>query len=391
MRLTNNSILCDYNATAPLSTTVGRFLAQQDCDWGTNPSAYYGSGRRAHQLIRLTTEFLQQVFGLPYWVMFHSGATEGANFFFQSWARWHQLRSEKVLFVFAQTDHPCVYQLQDLLLQMGHTVYLFEVDKEGQFSLATVLAEIAWRQAQGNVHVYLNYTWVNNETGVVWDLEQALQIKQATGCFVHVDAVQAVGKIANWQRPLPGLDAYTFSGHKIGALTGVGWSFLREPQLFTPLLYGGGQQRSLRPGTENVLGIYSLQMALADLVQSWDYSALFSQQQFFEEMCGQLAHVQIVARRQLRAANTSYLLIAGRKGRDLVNFFDRAGIEVSSGAACASGSGRPGRVLLQMGYSASEALGALRFSFAPKALAPAPLSELTEKIRQLLLLHLPRD
>ena len=387
MRLTNNRFYCDYNATAPLSAEVGRFLASSQSSWGSNPAAQYTSGRKAKSLIHQTTEYLQQLFSLPYWVLYHSGATEGANFFFQGRARFHQQRSERALFVFASTDHPCVYQQQDFLRQMGQEIFIFPVDQNGQFCLPTLIAAIS-AQAVGLSLVYLNYTWVNNETGVVWELEHALAIKKATGCWIHVDGAQAIGKIANWQCPLPGLDAYTFSGHKLGALPGVAWTFLPNPSDFFPLFYGGGQQRTLRPGTENVLGIYSLKLALEELVGQWDYLALYTQQQMFEAVCREVEQARIVANNWPRAANTTCLLLFGRKGQDMVNFFDREGIEIGSGAACASGSGRPSRVLLQMGFTPEEALGAIRFSFAPTPIAFNVLSELTQEIQQLLRKHM---
>lgn len=121
---------------------------------------------------------------------------------------------------------------------------------------------------------FLNYTYVNNESGVVWPLEWALDLKKETKCFVHVDAVQAAGKIANWEMLLPELDAYTFSGHKFGALKGIGFTFFNKELDFNPLIVGGTQQEGLRAGTENALGVYTIKLALHEMKENFNADAL---------------------------------------------------------------------------------------------------------------------
>lgn len=91
------------------------------------------------------------------------------------------------------------------------------------------------------------------------------EIKKQTSAFIHVDAVQLVGKTANWDMLSPELDAYTFSGHKFGALKGIGFSFVSNGTDFSPLIVGGSQQDGLRAGTENALGVYSIKLALHEM------------------------------------------------------------------------------------------------------------------------------
>ena len=360
-------IYLDYNATSPLSQSVVNLMSKGDFDY-KNPSSQHSSGKQADRQIRDTRDFLYQTFHLTseqHRLFFHSGATEGINTLLKGFANDCHLNGKEMHFFFAATDHAAVCNVADQLHQLGHHVYPFAVDKNGNFNQDKLVEQIL---QVGPGPVLLNYTHVNNETGVVWDLKRAEQIKEKTGCFVHVDAAQLVGKIDNWWQLSKRLDAYTFSGHKFGAMKGIGFSFVAHHFSFSPLLVGGGQQQGMRSGTGNVLGIKSCQLALSDMLDAFDGDAMLSVRSYLEASLLDLfkERAEIVARcAKDRAFNTVYLLIKGQKSDSVVAALDLAGIEVSSGSACAAGVIKASRVLLAMGYHESLAKEGIRLSFCP--------------------------
>jgi cysteine desulfurase len=213
-----------------------------------------------------------------------------------------------------------------------------------------------------------NFTYINNETGIVWPLELAAQIKQATGAFVHVDAVQLIGKIKDWKILNATVDAYTFSGHKFGAMKGVGFSFIKKDISFLPLLAGGNQQEGMRSGTENALGIYSLKLALEDMLERFDAEGLSCAFDLIEsellKVIGERGEI-IGAKNNYRNLTTCFLMLRNQKAELLSAKFDMLGMDVSTGSACSSGVIKENRILRAMGYSEEESRSAIRFSFSP--------------------------
>lgn len=258
-------------------------------------------------------------------------------------------------------------QLKDDLEALGHQVFFFGVNREGIFDSEELIKKILLEKDKGQA-VYMNFTYINNETGVVWPLELARKIKKATGIIVHVDAVQLVGKIANWNVLDPELDAYTFSGHKFGALKGVGFSFIKKEVMVDPLLVGGNQQQGLRAGTENAIGIYALKLALEEIEDKFSSDELFAAKNIIEKQLLQLiqAKGEVVAlKNPNRNLNTIFLLCYGQKAEVLSAKFDMSGVDLSTGSACSSGIIKENRILMSMGYSFEDSRSSLRFSFSP--------------------------
>ena len=258
-------------------------------------------------------------------------------------------------------------QLKDDLEDLGHKVFFFPVDNNGLFNEEELIKRINTEKNKG-IDSYLNLTYLNNESGVVWPLSLALKIKEATNAFVHVDAVQLVGKIPNWNLLAPALDAYTFSGHKFGALKGVGFSFVKKDLDFTPLLVGGNQQTGLRAGTENALSIYSIKLALEDFNENFKADELLDAKKYIEAKISELivGKGEIVAiNSPVRNLNTIFLILHGQKAEVLSAKFDLNGIDLSTGSACSSGIIKENRILMSMGYSSDDSRASLRFSFSP--------------------------
>lgn len=293
--------------------------------------------------------------------------------------------NEKVTFFFSTVDHACVVQLKADLEALGHKVCFFTVDKNGLFDQKELIKNILQETSEGR-QTYINYTYVNNETGVVWPLTWAEEIKKETGAFIHVDAVQIVGKIPNWDYLSSELDAYTFSGHKFGALKGIGFTFISNKIDFEPLIVGGTQQGSLRAGTENALGVYSIKLALHDMKEHFKVDELQVAKNELEE--GLVKFIgergEVVGRcAPHRNLNTVFLVLYGQKAETLSAKFDMMGVDLSTGSACSSGIIKENRILMSMGYSYEDSRSALRFSFSP-LMAKNEVAGYLEKIKSVL-------
>lgn len=260
-----------------------------------------------------------------------------------------------------------MFNLKDELEVYGHAVEFFGVDRDGNFDRSALVERMKEKKSEG-YNLALNFTYINNETGILWPLTLAENIKDQTGAFVHVDAVQLVGKIKDWQKLSPLLDSYTFSGHKFGSLKGQGFTFLKKHSPVSPLIIGGNQQSGLRAGTENAAAIYSLKLALLEFAEKFDPVELLSAKKYLEEELQKMiaGKGEIVGfKNQNRNLNTIFIMFKGMKAELVSAKFDLLGMDVSTGSACSSGVIKENRILMNMGYSKDDSKSAIRFSFSP--------------------------
>jgi cysteine desulfurase len=361
----NSRYYLDYNATSPLSKSVINFLGSGDFLFG-NPASVHTTGKKAKKFINETTEYIFNLFKISkidFSLIYHSGATEGINSFFKGIAFKQFKNKKKCTFFFSTVDHAAVINLEEDLRALGHDVIFFPVNKNGDIDQFKLIEDIKKSTEKGEQAV-LNYTYVNNENGVVWPLDDAIKIKKETSAIIHVDAVQLIGKIPQWEILNPELDAYTFSGHKFGALKSVGFSFVKKSVELCPLIVGGGQQNGLRAGTENALGIYSLKLALLDIISEFNPEELLKAKMILENILEKKGHI-VSKFANTRNLNTIFVMFGAQNSNDLNTRFDMQGIDVSRGSACSSGIVKENRILLNMGFSSLESLSAIRFSFSP--------------------------
>jgi cysteine desulfurase len=206
----------------------------------------------------------------------------------------------------------------------------------------------------------------NNETGVVQPVAQAAAITHAAGALIHVDAVQAPGRIACDIAAL-GADLLTISAHKLGGPKGVGALVRRADDIHfpEPLIRGGGQERGLRAGTENVAGIVAFGAAAAAVREQWlaEAERMRTLRDALEAGLRAITpHAVIFGEAAERLPNTTLFAVEGMKAETAVIAFDLEGIAVSSGAACSSGKVQPSHVLAAMGVSPALLRGAVRVS-----------------------------
>jgi len=348
----------DWNATAPLREEAKAALQDALAAAG-NPSSVHAEGRAARRLVEHAREEVAAlVAARPADVFFTSSGTE-ANMLALTPAI--ETATEKL-----QRDRLLISAIEHASVRAGgrfprEAVAEFPVNPDGRVNLAALKSAVA-QSPRPLVSLML----ANNETGVVQPVAAAAAIVHAGGGLLHVDAVQAVGRIACDIGAL-GADLLTLSAHKIGGATGVG-ALVRANEdihIGNPLIRGGGQERGLRAGTENVAGIAAFGAAAAAVrrAQSSETAHTLALRDCLETGLRAISPQALIFGAGVeRLPNTTLFSAAGLKAETAVIAFDLEGVAVSSGAACSSGKVQPSHVLAAMGVSPALLRGAVRVS-----------------------------
>lgn len=355
----------DWNATAPLRPQA-RAAMQAALDASGNPSSVHAEGRTARRLVEEARERVAELVGAePSNVVFTSGGTE-ANMLALTPAHPSGAKPRDRLLVSA-IEHPSV-------LAGGRfpadAVERMPVTADGQLDLAALKRRLT---SLGD-RVLVSLMLANNETGVVQPVSEAARLTHAAGGLLHVDAVQALGRIACDINEL-GADFLTVSGHKVGAPKGVGALIKRDAALRfpDPLIKGGGQERGMRAGTENVAGIsgFGAAAAAALVGLAADAARMAMLRERLESgLKAATPETVIFGAGVARLPNTTLFAVPGMKAETAVIAFDLEGVAVSSGAACSSGKVQPSHVLAAMGVARALAQGAVRVSLGPTTTEP---------------------
>ncbi len=364
MKLTNNRYYFDYNATSPLSNSVIEWLARGDFFYA-NPSSIHTSGKESQKIINSVGHFLFKHFHLNggFNLLFHSGATEGINTLLKGAISKLSKRESGVDFFYWGTDHSAVVN-SCKNLNYNYRFNKIDSNKNGSCDLSKLLKQLE----KCDQPAIVNFTWVNNETGIIWPLKYIEEIKKKVECFIHVDAVQSIGKVENYRQLSSLVDAYTYSGHKFGAIPGSGFSFVKEGYPYQSLIEGGDQQEGNRGGTINTMAIHSLEIALKEMNEKIDVKDAKKAKRFIEDEISKLMGSKgiIVGKdADYRNSNTINILIYGFKADQLLMDFDLAGMDVSIGSACSSGLLKASSVLQEMGYNQEDSKSSIRLSFSP--------------------------
>lgn len=343
----------DHNATTPLDEAVlAAMMPYLQGQFG-NPSSRHGFGRAARQAVEEAREKVAQAVGAhTSQVVFLSGGTEANNLAIRGMAA--ALGPSQV--VWSGIEHPCVAKPCQDLSRLGWKSRRVAIDPDGRCNMDD-LAQ-ALREPTGLVSVML----ANNETGVIQDVAAVAQQARAAGAWMHTDAVQALGKMEVDFSAL-GVHAMSLSSHKIYGPKGVGALVLDKRVELVPQITGGGHEKGLRAGTENVPAIVGFGVAcdLAVKRMKQDTERLGALRTEIEQGLAALGGV-VFGDTAVRLANTSYFAFPGIEGETLLMALDRAGFAVASGSACSSGSAEPSPVLLAMGVAPELTRGAARVS-----------------------------
>lgn len=346
---TNPRIYLDFNATAPLSAAVCDALAHALAGPPLgNPSSIHAEGRHARDLVERARNAVAARLGRPReQIVFTSGGSEGNQLGVLGLAAVVEARGSPRVVAGAAIDHPSLRGAIDALVRRGWTERPLAVDAQGRITAETSLSGVG----------LVAFGLVNHELGTIADAVALVHAARVAGALVHVDAVQAAGKLALGDVDA---DALAISGHKLGAPPGIGALALALDEAL-PLVDGGHQERGRRAGTENVLGIVGLGAAIAASDPA-DWPGVVALGERLEAGLCALEGVRIHGRGAARVGGTINAGFGGARGESLVVALDLAGIAVATGAACTSGSVQPSRVLLALGHPADAAREAVRFS-----------------------------
>jgi len=346
-------VYLDHNATTPLDSSVREAMLPWFGDRFGNASSRHEYGRAARKAVdEARAQVAAAVNAHPTEVIFTGGGSEANNLFIKGAAAL----MKPGLVAVSAIEHPCVREPARQLIRSGWRCVEIAVDGGGRIDLA------AFDRVLAEQPRLVSIMQANNETGVIQDVAALAKTVKTAGGWMHCDAVQALGKIEVDFRAL-GVHGLTLSAHKIRGPVGVGALIVDKRIELAPLVAGGGQERNLRSGTENVMAIVGFGAA-CELIVSYR-----------EARSRQIAALQAVLEAGLvglgarifsagapRLVNTSFFAIPGVDGETLVGRLDRAGFAVASGSACSSAHPEPSHTLLAMGVDAALARAAVRVS-----------------------------
>jgi cysteine desulfurase len=346
----------DHNATTPVDPRVLEAMLPYLRGPYGNPSSLHRFGRAARDGIERARAQVAALLGAqPQQVIWTSGGTEANNLAIKGLC-WGQTRG-RVLY--GATEHPAVMEAAESLKAEGWGVSQIPVSEDG-----TIEAEHLSASLRAEPVRLVSLMLANNETGVIHDTAAIAQAVHAAGAWMHVDATQAAGKLP-MQFADVGADLLTLSSHKLYGPKGAGALLVGAEVDLSPLLHGGAQERGLRGGTENLPALVGFGAAAELAMQELDarIAHVRALQQQLEGGLQQLPGVTVFGQGAPRLSNTTQFALRGWEGEALLMHLDRKGFAVSSGSACASGSGKPSHVLLAMGVPVDVAQGAVRVSF----------------------------
>lgn len=350
-------IYLDHNSTTPIDPLVWETMTRLMPTAWANPGSRHQLGRKARQVLDEARETIANCLGAhPRSLTLTSGGTESINLALFGMAH---ARPEKRHFAIAAGEHPAASRPADMLVRRGWTRHVLPLDQTGLL-LHESLADLPWKELS-----FVTALWANNETGVIQDLDALSKLCLQHAVPLHLDAVQAVGKLAvNFEGN--GASAASFASHKFYGPRGVGGLWLKEGTPFSPLLYGGFQEQGIRPGTELVILAAGMAKALriaTDKLETHTAHIRSLRDRFEARLLASQPQLVIHGRAAPRLPNTSNVAFPGRDGEALLVSLDLLGLACSQGSACASGSSEPSPVLLAMGVDESLANSSLRFSF----------------------------
>ncbi len=349
-------IYLDNNATTRVADEVVDAMMPFFTELYGNPSSMHTFGGQVGHYLKLARSQVAEFLGAqPDEIIFTACGTEGDNTAIHSAFKSQPYKKHAIT---TKVEHPAVMSLFKEYEKHGYQVTWLDVDGEGRLDLNALKASIRPDTA------LISTMWANNETGVVFPVEEIADIAKAHGVLYHIDAVQAVGKTEIDLSKLPA-DYLVLSGHKLHAPKGVGALYVRKGAPFVPLLIGGHQEKGRRSGTENIASIVGLGKALTLFHPKEDAPKIAALRDKLENaLLAQIPNSRLNGAKDERLDNTTNISFKHVEGEAILMLMSQLGICASSGSACASGSLDPSHVLRAMGVPFTFAHGSIRFSLS---------------------------
>lgn len=346
-------IYLDEAATTPIKREVLEAMWPYfGPDFG-NPSSRHEVGESARRAIEQARADVAQVLGArASEITFTSGGTESDNAAIKGIALAAP-RGKHV--IVSSIEHPAVQESAEFLGRLGYEITVLDVDHDG------LLQPSALDAALRDDTTLVSVQYANNEVGTIQQIESLSRLAADKGVPFHTDAVQAAGWLDLDVERL-GVQAMSISGHKLGAPKGIGVLYVRRGTRVEPLIHGGGQESGRRSGTENVAAAVGMATALR-LAGGSNDDTIARRDAFIERVLAEVPGAELTGHRNHRLPGSASLVFPGTNGETILLELEARGIVCSSGSACAAGSDEPSHGLTAMGYEASVAQTAVRFTF----------------------------
>ena len=360
-------IYLDFAATTPVREEVRAAMASCLADTFGNPSSIHRWGRVADDALEEARSDVAAALGArPREILFVRGGTESDNLALLGWCRAQLDLGHTPTLAVSAVEHHAVLGAAESAERGGARVTTLAVSPAGALDVE------AADRALANGPALASSMWVNNETGMLLPLPELVELAARRSALVHTDAAQAVGKVRVDVRDVA-VDLLSATGHKIYGPKGTGLLFVREGTPLAPLLHGGGQERGLRPGTEDVPGAVGLATAVRLAVEEQRAEAerlTVLRDRLAALLRGSIEGVRINAVEATRAPHVLSVGFLGiEDGSALVMALDIDGVAVSGGSACSSGASQSSHVIRAL-YGPDDRRATVRFSFGRGSDAP---------------------
>jgi cysteine desulfurase len=348
----------DNNATTQVAPEVLEEMLPYFSEFYGNPSSMHTFGGMVEQKIVEARERLARLLSAsPEEIIFTSCGTESDNTAIRAAILSNP---DKKHIVTSRVEHPAVKNLFEYLAKNGYRVTFVPVDRKGLLDLDYLYKNLSEDTA------VVSLMWANNESGVIFPIEEIGTVLKEKGIVFHTDAVQAVGKIPIDLKHV-NVDMLSLSGHKLHGPKGIGALYVRKGTKFSPFLIGGHQEKGRRGGTENAASIIGLgkasELAVRN-ISSENIRVKKLRDKLETEILNRIPNAMINGDREDRLPNTTSIAFEFVEGESILLMMDEYGICASSGSACTSGSLEPSHVLRAMGVPFTAAHGSVRFSLS---------------------------
>jgi cysteine desulfurase len=351
-------IYLDNNATTKVDEAVFEEMQPYFCELYGNPSSmHFFGGQVQGKVIEARKRVADLLGATPDEIIFTACGTESDNAAIRSAL---EVLPDRRHVVTSRVEHPAVLTQCRNLRQKGYRVTEIGVDEAGRLDMEE------YQRAIDDDTAIVSLMWANNETGVIFPVEEAAAAAKAKGALFHTDAVQAVGKIPI-NMMASQIDMLSLSGHKLHAPKGIGALYLRRGTPFRPLLVGGHQEQNRRAGTENAAAIIALGKACqlaGQYMQDENTTVKARRDRLQDALMAAIPNARINGGGAERLPNTTSIAFEFVEGEAILLLLSELGICASSGSACTSGSLEPSHVLRAMGVPFTCAHGSIRFSLS---------------------------
>lgn len=353
-----NEIYVDNNATTQVSPEVLEEMLPYFNEFYGNPSSMHTFGGKVeHKITEARARIASLLGASPEEIIFTSCGTESDSTAIRSVTLSNP---DKKHILTSRVEHPAVKNLYEYLSKNGYRVTFVPVDRKGRLDLDYLYDNLSDDTA------LVSIMWANNESGVIFPIEEISKVVREKGIVFHTDAVQAVGKFPIDLKTID-IDMLSLSGHKLHGPKGVGALYVRRGTKYTPFMIGGHQEKGRRGGTENVASIIGLgkacELAAAYLSDNNNHVEQL-RDKLENEILKRVPNTIINGDRNHRLPNTTSIAFEYVEGESILLMMDEFGICASSGSACTSGSLEPSHVLRAMGVPFTAAHGSVRFSLS---------------------------